>query len=130
MLPGAGILAPGSYSPKCLEKLSEKGFEQRSKHEFGRYTEHEMGQMEPFGSLWGCAASVSETFRTVSEEEFSEVAAYCMGAPGRSDRGSPSLAVSQLIASSIHTWWVGGNSSGSSRLAAVTSMKSSSSSCW
>jgi hypothetical protein len=56
-----------------VEKLSKKGFEQRSKHEFGRYTEHEIGQKEPFGSLWGYAANTSETFRTVSEGAFSEV---------------------------------------------------------
>jgi hypothetical protein len=31
-----------------LLRLSEKGFEQRSKHEFGRYTEHEMGQKGTF----------------------------------------------------------------------------------
>jgi hypothetical protein len=48
----------------------------------------------------------------------------------RSNCCSPSFAMSQLILSSIHTWWVGGNSSGSSRLAAVTSRKSRSPSCW
>ena len=32
------------YSPYyCLEKLSEKGYEQRSEREFGRYTEEEIG---------------------------------------------------------------------------------------
>ncbi len=39
------------------------------------------------------------------------------------------MATFQLTPSSIHTWWVGGNSSGSSRLAAVTSTKSGSPSC-
>jgi hypothetical protein len=37
-----------AYAPNLPEKLSEKGFEQRSKHEFGRYTEHDMGKREPF----------------------------------------------------------------------------------
>src|SRR5215208_8519803 len=60
------LLAGGELPRIRLLKLSEKGFEQRSKHEFGRYTEHEMGQKEPFGSLWGYAANTSETFRTVS----------------------------------------------------------------
>ena len=27
------------YSPDCLERLSEKGYEQRSEREFGWYTE-------------------------------------------------------------------------------------------
>ena len=31
-----------SYSPDCLEKLSEKGHEQRSNHEFGWLTEAKM----------------------------------------------------------------------------------------
>src|SRR5215216_8139585 len=60
------LLAGGELPRTPLLKLSEKGFEQRSKHEFGRYTEHEIGQKEPFGSLWGYAANTSETFRTVS----------------------------------------------------------------
>jgi hypothetical protein len=37
------------YSPSCLEKLSEKGYEQHSDHEFGWYLEGEMDQIEPFG---------------------------------------------------------------------------------
>src|SRR5215213_1920996 len=69
-----------------LPKLSEKGFEQRSKHEFGRYTDHEMGQKEPFGSLWGYAASASETFRTVSPG--TSVNRIRRRAPGRACRVS------------------------------------------
>jgi hypothetical protein len=37
---------------------------------------------EPFGSLWGYAASAFETFRTVSEEKFSEVRDTCDDARG------------------------------------------------
>jgi hypothetical protein len=40
--------ALGPYAPNLPEKLSEKGYEQRSKHEFGRYTEYDMGKREPF----------------------------------------------------------------------------------
>jgi hypothetical protein len=39
---GSSRLVP-PYSLTYAEKLSEKGFEQRSRHEFGRYTEGEMG---------------------------------------------------------------------------------------
>jgi trypsin len=39
-----------AYSPSCREKLSEKGYEQRSEREFGRYAEHEIGQKELLGS--------------------------------------------------------------------------------
>src|SRR5215218_10126306 len=35
-------------SENARTKLSEKGFEQRSDYEFGRYTEHEMGQKGTF----------------------------------------------------------------------------------
>jgi len=38
------------YSPNVLEKLSEKGYEQCSNREFGRYGEHEIGQKELLGS--------------------------------------------------------------------------------
>ena len=37
------------YSPKCLEKLSEKGYEQPSDRGFGRHTEGEMDRKAP---LW------------------------------------------------------------------------------
>ena len=30
----------------------KKGYEQRSKREFGRYTEHDMGKREPFDRPW------------------------------------------------------------------------------
>jgi hypothetical protein len=56
------------YSPKCVEKLSEKGYDQRSDHEFGWYTEGEMDRKVAFGGPQGYAARVLETFQTVSKK--------------------------------------------------------------
>ena len=61
------------YSPKCLEKLSEKGCEHPSNPEFGWYTEDEMAEKPLLGGPQGYAVGASEAFRTVSEEKFSEV---------------------------------------------------------
>ncbi len=35
----------------CLQKLSEKGYEQRSEREFDRCTEEQMGLKDPFHDL-------------------------------------------------------------------------------
>jgi hypothetical protein len=56
-----------------LEKLSEKGYEQRSEHGFGRYKEGEGAEESVLGGPQSCAIDASEAFRTVSEEGFSEV---------------------------------------------------------
>jgi hypothetical protein len=61
------------YSPECLEKLSEKGFEQRSEHGFVRYGEGEGAKKCLLGGPQSCALDTSEAFRTVSEGVFSEV---------------------------------------------------------
>jgi hypothetical protein len=49
-----------------------KGYEQRSKRRFGRYMERKMDRKPLLGGPLGYAMSASETFRTVSEEVFSE----------------------------------------------------------
>ena len=54
------------YCPKYVVKLSEKGYDQRSDHEFGWYTEGEMDRKVAFGGPQGYAARVLETFQTVS----------------------------------------------------------------
>jgi hypothetical protein len=48
------------------ERLSEKGYEQRSKRGFGRYTERKMDRKPLLGGPLGYPRSASETFRTVS----------------------------------------------------------------
>jgi hypothetical protein len=40
----------GPYSPKCLEKLSEKEYELRTEREFKPYTEPKMSRKVPFRS--------------------------------------------------------------------------------
>ncbi len=69
--PCKGILT--SYSPKCLEKLSEKGYEQRSEREFGQYTAYEMDRKAP---LWRPTGLCREHLRSFSDRfvgVFSEV---------------------------------------------------------
>jgi hypothetical protein len=47
-------------------KLSEKGFEQRSEHGFGRYEEGKGAEKSRLGVPQSCAIDSSEAFRTVS----------------------------------------------------------------
>jgi hypothetical protein len=61
------------YSPNLVEKLSEKGYEQRSEPVFGRIREPKRSEEPLLGGPEGYAVGASETFRTVSEKEFSEV---------------------------------------------------------
>ncbi len=58
------------YSPNCLEKLSEKGYEQRSEREFGRYTEEEMG---PWVVCRATLQALSTLFGQFLEGEFREL---------------------------------------------------------
>jgi hypothetical protein len=63
-----------------LDSFSEtvrKGYEQRSKRRFGRYMERKMDRKPLLGGPLGYARSASETFRTVSEEVFSETQTVC-----------------------------------------------------
>jgi hypothetical protein len=39
--PHTTVVLPYPYAPDCLEKPSEKGYEQRLERGFGRHTEHE-----------------------------------------------------------------------------------------
>ena len=55
------------YSPSCLEKPSEKGYEQRSERGFGRYEEDEGAEKSLLGGPSGYAIDASEAFRTVSD---------------------------------------------------------------
>ncbi len=59
-----------AYSPNVVEKPSEKGYEQRSEREFGRYTKGEMDRKPLLCGPQGYAAGASEAFRTVSEGKF------------------------------------------------------------
>jgi hypothetical protein len=68
-----------SYSPKCLEKLSEKGYEQRSEREFGRYTEEEIGPwvvcratLQALSTLFGQFLEVwnSTNFACIGSQKF------------------------------------------------------------
>ncbi len=59
-----------AYSPNVVEKPSEKGYEQRSEREFGRYTKGEMDRKPLLCGPQGYAAGASEAFRTVSELDF------------------------------------------------------------
>jgi hypothetical protein len=68
------IQDPAYRLPRILLlKLSEKGYEQRSEHGFGRYKEGEGAEESVLGGPQSCAIDASEAFRTVSEEGFSEV---------------------------------------------------------
>jgi hypothetical protein len=62
------------YSPECVERLSEKGYEQRSDREFGWYTDDEMDRKAP---LWRPAELGCKRLRGFSDSlgsmEFSEV---------------------------------------------------------
>jgi hypothetical protein len=49
-----------------LPKLSEKGFEQRSEHRFGRDKEGEGAEKSLLGGSQSCSIHASEVFRTVS----------------------------------------------------------------
>jgi hypothetical protein len=52
----------------CLERPSEKGYEQRSERGFGWYTEGKMDQNPFFGGPQGYVEGASEAFRTVSKK--------------------------------------------------------------
>ena len=68
-----------SWFSDGFRKLSEKGYDQRSDHEFGWYTEGEMDRKVAFGGPQGYAARVLETFQTVSMAKFAERAFYALG---------------------------------------------------
>ncbi len=55
------------YSPKCLERLSEKVLGQRSEREFGRQADYEIGQKgtswDPVGLLHGHLRVFSDSLR-------------------------------------------------------------------
>jgi hypothetical protein len=62
-----------SYSPECVAKLSEKGYEQRSDRGFGRCRETKMGRKVAFRCSLRLHSRLLRPFRIVSEGEFSEV---------------------------------------------------------
>jgi hypothetical protein len=55
---------PLSHSPNILERLSEKGYDQRSEREFGWYTEGEMDRKAP---LWRPAGLRCKRLRGFSD---------------------------------------------------------------
>ena len=61
------------YSPECVEKLSEKGYERPSEHVFGPIQKPKWAKEPLFCGPEGYTLGASETFQTVSEGEFSEV---------------------------------------------------------
>jgi hypothetical protein len=63
----------GFYPPKCLERLSEKGCEQRSERGFGSIQRVKWTEKLLFCGLQGHVAGVAESLRTVSEGVFSEI---------------------------------------------------------
>ena len=67
-----GVYQAAKWLKSSVERLSEKGYEQRSKRGFGRYREAKMGQKVPVSVALGHAVGYSDPFRTVSEGEFSE----------------------------------------------------------
>ena len=71
-------------SENSVQKLSEKGFEQRPERGFGRCKEGEGVEKSLLGDLSGYAIDASEAFRTVSEGAFSEVRPA--GAGGHANR--------------------------------------------
>ena len=62
-----------AYSPKCLEKLSEKGYEHCFERGFRSCTEAKKREKHLLGGPQSHAVDASGAFRTVSEGVFSEV---------------------------------------------------------
>src|SRR5215207_4523834 len=107
-----------TYSPECVEKLSEKGFECRSGRVFGPSMGAKTGPTGRFVHLRGRVSGASGTFRTVSCTEFFEVRMgsvqhpCCRGVPNATKR----LSKTRLTSSYLPTLRaVAGCASGSTR---------------
>src|SRR5215207_3920219 len=91
-----------TYSPECVEKLSEKGFECRSGRVFGPSMGAKTGPTGRFVHLRGRVSGASGTFRTVSCTEFFEVRMgsvqhpCCRGVPNATKRLKQDASHKQL----------------------------------
>jgi hypothetical protein len=75
------------YSPNLLEeKLSEKGYEQRSEREFGRYTEEEIGPWVVCRATLQALSTLFGQFQKVNSRKFAVAPVQLRGASAAKER--------------------------------------------
>jgi hypothetical protein len=76
------------YALECVERLSEKGYKQRSEGGLGRYEEVEMGRKEPAGRSVGLCHGHLQDFSDSLERGIlrSSDSLYCIDLPLKAAR--------------------------------------------